>query len=747
MIFFNKYLKYKNKYNELKNIQRGGMEFKDDIVFTNTIGSCWMVAIQTILVFGDFTRDNLESTLKNIQINKICDIEELQINKKCFIEKQIQNIKNNSYLNNTLPTFIFEDKKIENLKLLLDKFIDRYYSKIFSIRNKNQPIINSDEYLKGRCELLINTHFKNLYETYSITDNIGGNLIEEYLLINTLSIFLLNFEVSFINFYKNNFKDINFNDSNFIGIIIEIEQHACCFFYNNKQKKYYNDNDAITYDCDFETIIKNSKGNLYVKENSCIISLNEDEYECYPNNYKLKNIKSLTVVTKYTNTDLDREIKIILNKEEKNYEKIKDNNLLYHIGILYKTKSEKRANYFFKKAALNDDDDSKSILGEYYYKKKNINKAFCLFTQAAKNNTVLAKYYLGEIYYDQEEYEKSIFWYLNVIQQDTIKLKKKIRTLYKLGLNYFKLNDFNEAIDWFNIAAKRYKNPESQYMLGYMYYNNKDMHDICKAINWLTKAAKNDNSEAQFLLGQIYYKGDEIDQDIDYAITWFILASNKNIVDAQYNLGKIHQNFGNYDEAIGYYQMAAKNGNIDALNDIGYIYEHWPENYDIDEAFKYYTKAANLGNNNAQYNLGKLYQNKKYDKYDECKAIEWFLQAAANGSTDAQYALAIYYKNNTTESNKWFEYAANNGNVDAQYSLGIYYNKINKYDKAFKWFEKAAKQNNINAQFMLANMYYEGEVIDQSDSNAIYWYQKASEQGHVKATAYLQELLYKFRNR
>ena len=29
---------------------------------------------------------------------------------------------------------------------------------------------------------------------------------------------------------------------------------------------------------------------------------------------------NLTVVTKYTNTDLDREIKIILNKEEKNYE-------------------------------------------------------------------------------------------------------------------------------------------------------------------------------------------------------------------------------------------------------------------------------------------------------------------------------------------------------------------------------------------------------------------------------------------
>ena len=107
----------------------------------------------------------------------------------------------------------------------------------------------------------------------------------------------------------------------------------------------------------------------------------------------------------------------------------------------------------------------------------------------------------------------------------------------------------------------------------------------------------------------------------------------------------------------------------------------------------------------------------------------------------------LYFCFVINETNKWFEYAANNGNVDAQYSLGIYYNKINEYDKAFKWFEIAAKQNNKEAQFMLANMYYEGEVIDQSDSNAMYWYQKASEQGHVKATAYLQDLLYKLRNR
>jgi TPR repeat protein len=749
-MYLQKYLKYKNKYLELVN-QKGGLECQDTLVFTNTIGSCWMVAIQTILVFGDFTRNNLEKTLKSIQVNKICDIKELEINKKCFIEKQIKNVKNNSFLNNTLPAFIFNDEKIENLKLLLDKFIDRYYSKIFSIRNIDQPIIDSEDYLKGRCELLINKYFKDLYLTYntfSISDVVGGNLIEEYLFINTLSIFLLNFEVSFTNYNKNNFKDIDFNVSNFIGIIIEIEQHACCFFYCNKQPKYYNDNDKITYNCDFEKIIKNSKGNLYVKEDSCIISLNEDEYNCYPDNYKLKDIKNLTVITKYTNSDLDKELKIIINKEKDNYKIIKDNNLLHYIGILISKVSQKEANYFFKKAALNYDSDSQSTLGEYYYKKNKISKAYCLFTQAAKNNSVKAKYYLGEIYYDQNDYIKSIFWFTKVIQQDTIEINKKIKTLYKLGLNNFKLNNFKKAIEWFNIAAIKYNNPDSQYMLGYMYYNNKDIYDINKVIIFLTKAARN-NKEAQLLLGQLYEKGKEVEENIDEAINYYEKAAyNNNSVDAQYNLGKIHQNFKNYPQAIKFYKMAEKQGNLDALNNLGFIYEHSPENYDINEAFENYTKAANLGNNNAQYNLGKYYLNKKYDNYNECKAIEWLLLAATNGSIESQYTLGIYYKNknNITLANKWFKNAAKNGNVDAQYILGIYYTNKNEHDKAFKWLEKAAKQNNIEAQFMIANMYYEGEGIDQSDSNAIYWYQKASDQGHHEANTFLEQLQYKSRN-
>ena len=50
----NKYIKYKNKYLEIKNIiQKGGIDCKDNRVFKNILGTCWMIVIQMMLCFGD----------------------------------------------------------------------------------------------------------------------------------------------------------------------------------------------------------------------------------------------------------------------------------------------------------------------------------------------------------------------------------------------------------------------------------------------------------------------------------------------------------------------------------------------------------------------------------------------------------------------------------------------------------------------------------------------------------------------
>jgi TPR repeat protein len=734
MIFYNKYLKYKNKYIELKNIQKGGLECDNELVFKNTIGSCWMVAIHTILVFGDFTKNHFEEILQNININKkeINDIKQITNEKKCFIERQIQNVKNNPNFNNILPSYIYNSDKIEYLKNILNSFIDRYYSKIFKIRNNEQPDKSSSEYKDGRCEILINNNFKRLYIDYSINvDKKGGDIIEQYLFINTILIFLLNYKVSFINYYKDNYNEINYNDSNFIGIIVAIEEHACCFFLCDSIPKYYNDNNKKTYDCDWKKLLKETDKDLYivdkklnvavadedlyVADKDLVIALNKHEFLNYPNYNNLKIINCLTVITKNINYNFDEQINIILNIKEDEFNKISDRTFLYNIGLMY-------------------DFGSNGLT-------KNICKVFDYYKKSAKKGYVQSQYYLGLSYLEKKNIDLAIKWITKAA------INELSEAQYKLGTIYEK-NNIVEAIYWYTKAAM-HGNDLAQYLLAYKYETGTDIsQNFCKAIYWYTKIIEKykDNNTIQYKLGINYYNIGNYKK----ALKLLKISGEKN-VDAQLKLGQIHKDgidnykHSDFDEALEWYKKAADIENTEALTNIGLIYEELSNMNPDDEqyeklAYENYTKAAHLNDKNAQYYLAKMYENGKYVKENKEEAIKWYTESAKNGNADVQYKLGIYYFNEKKNCDgiKWFTILAENGNTDVQYKLGIYYENINDHAEAFKWLEKAAKQNNIDAQFMLANMYNHYRDIDESDCNAIYWYQKASEQGHEDAKKNLQ---------
>ena len=69
MNYYDKYLKYKNKYLLLKS-QLGGIEYTEpiiscdnDIVLKNRIGSCWNLSIQILFFFSDKTRVSVQNKL------------------------------------------------------------------------------------------------------------------------------------------------------------------------------------------------------------------------------------------------------------------------------------------------------------------------------------------------------------------------------------------------------------------------------------------------------------------------------------------------------------------------------------------------------------------------------------------------------------------------------------------------------------------------------------------------------------
>ena len=72
MSYYEKYMKYKNKYLSLKNkrntiLQSGGLDCDNELFYKNILGTCWMVAIQTMFSFGDATSVLLERNIKSIK--------------------------------------------------------------------------------------------------------------------------------------------------------------------------------------------------------------------------------------------------------------------------------------------------------------------------------------------------------------------------------------------------------------------------------------------------------------------------------------------------------------------------------------------------------------------------------------------------------------------------------------------------------------------------------------------------------
>jgi hypothetical protein len=318
-MYYNKYLIYKKKYLQLKN-QVGGEDFCDK-AYENLLGTCWAVDIQTMITFGQATSKALQEVMTSFNF----------YTKNKFINERIKYFKDNLSFIDLYIVKILDDSKSIFLKNILDKFIDRYHSKVLNFKNPKAPEILDHYKNKGRCELVIAQNFKKLFNYPILTinaDSYEADVLSQFLFANLLSLFFLNHKVSFTNHYDN-FNLINFDINNDLGIIIQIESHYCCLYICDGKQKFYNDNNKIVYDCEWIKLLKTTN-TLYVEKDKNLSFIN---YDAHPNKQNLKKVKYLTVISKHNrDSDLDKEIKNILKN---NYSSIKDRELQFLIGFKF----------------------------------------------------------------------------------------------------------------------------------------------------------------------------------------------------------------------------------------------------------------------------------------------------------------------------------------------------------------------------------------------------------------------------
>ncbi|HJS85262.1 MAG TPA: hypothetical protein VJ779_07355, partial [Acetobacteraceae bacterium] len=99
---------------------------------------------------------------------------------------------------------------------------------------------------------------------------------------------------------------------------------------------------------------------------------------------------------------------------------------------------------------------------------------------------------------------------------------------------------------------------------------------------------------------------------------------------------------GRHADAARAFQVAAFQGHVDALFNLGVLYnagQGVPQSHA--EAARLFKFAAELGHADAQFNLGLLYEVGRGVPQSTATAVDWYRKAARQGNTQAQAALRI----------------------------------------------------------------------------------------------------------
>ena len=224
--------------------------------------------------------------------------------------------------------------------------------------------------------------------------------------------------------------------------------------------------------------------------------------------------------------------------------------------------------------------------------------------------------------------------------------------------------NFTEARRWYELAAAK-NHPDALVALGEMGVRSQAGLTSQDAVAYLTRASDMGRSDAMRALSDLYRTGQGTAPNVERSRELLQQASRSFDEDATKRLGDSYFE-SDPKKALGYYEQAAKSGNIEAAYIAGVMYA---ENFEI--------------------------------RPDSARSAELLAQAAKGGHAAAQadYGLLVYQGVGATRSE----------------------------EEAAQWFEKSAKGGDSEGQFLYAFTLAKGEGVDQSFEEAYYWLLKSGE--------------------
>lgn len=290
-------------------------------------------------------------------------------------------------------------------------------------------------------------------------------------------------------------------------------------------------------------------------------------------------------------------------------------------------------------------------------------------------------------------------------------LGKNIDTMF-IGLKPFTEKELEEKLKKKNDIV----DVEEQYRIGFMYfYGINTFQNDLEAEKWFLKSARQKHLKSMVALGKLYRL-----LGSSKSLKWLKNASAMNDPFAKFELGLIYEGgffvFQSDKRAFKFYKEAAKSDVIDAHMKLGQFYkEGIGTKKDIQKALFHYKKIKELSNSEVVKNtvtkmVGGVYRQIAAQEETPEKSLKWLLIAAEYGDVKSQIAVANLYKD---------------GN-------GVDQDLI----KAVDWYKKAARVGDVYSMETLGNIYTNGIGVDQDYCKAQKWFIDAaeSEKGSVEAS-------------
>ena len=401
-------------------------------------------------------------------------------------------------------------------------------------------------------------------------------------------------------------------------------------------------------------------------------------------------------------------------------------------------------------------------------------EAMRLFCQEAERGNALAMYDLGRMWADglgveadpdaaREWYRKALNAFLSAEKE--LPERKKTYLQYRIGKMYLAGlgtdQSYETAALWLDRAAEK-SHKYAQYTLAGLYAKGQGVEkDLKHAFELYHASAIQGNPYASYEMAKMFRDGTgtkksavQAEEHFQDAFSGFqVLEEQSHDDKLQYRLGQmLYQGIGtegDEEEAVRYWQQAAKLGNVNAQYALGKLWLDTGTG-DVQQAAAWLEKAANAGNTSAQYVLAKLYLEGRLGEKDVEKAGKLFQKAAEQGNGFAAYRLGRLYlegeeiPKDMVAAVWWLTEAAEQELPSAQYTLGCLYLKGEEIPKdmgkAVAWLRKAALQGNEYAQYRLGSLYLLGEDVPQDLEEAIRWLELSADQGNQYAQYALGKL-------